>query len=119
VRSLIVVGGHLHDECGRIVGTEGFYIDATPHVRQQQDPITAQLAEIAGHRAELEPAKGMLMATCGITANHAFEPRPRRPRIAHTGLALGRCDPPGAETALYSYRPPSGSSGLRGTPPGN
>ena len=30
VRSVIVVGDQLHDERGRVVGTQGFYIDATP-----------------------------------------------------------------------------------------
>jgi PAS domain S-box-containing protein len=73
VRSVIVVGDELHDERGRVVGTQGFYIDATPHEREQQDQITAQLAEIAEHRAAIEQAKGVLMAAYGITANHAFD----------------------------------------------
>jgi PAS domain S-box-containing protein len=73
VRSVIVVGEQLHDERGRVVGTQGFYIDATPHEREQQDQITAQLAEIAEHRAAIEQATGVLMAAYGITANHAFD----------------------------------------------
>jgi len=73
LRSVIVVGEQLHDERGRIVGTQGFYIDATPDEREQQDQITAQLAEIAEHRAAIEQAKGVLMAAYGITANHAFD----------------------------------------------
>ena len=73
VRSVIVVGEQLHDERGRVVGTQGFYIDATPDERGQQDQITAQLAAIAAHRAVIEQAKGVLMAIYGITADRAFE----------------------------------------------
>jgi PAS domain S-box-containing protein len=73
VRSVIVVGERLHDERGRVVGTQGFYIDATPDEREQQDQMTAQLAVIAENRAVIEQAKGVLMAAYGITANRAFE----------------------------------------------
>jgi PAS domain S-box-containing protein len=73
VRSVIVVGDELRDEQGRVVGTQGFYIDATPDEREQQDQMTAQLAAIAENRAVIEQAKGVLMATYGITANRAFE----------------------------------------------
>jgi hypothetical protein len=69
----IVVGERLHDERGRVVGTQGFYIDATPDEREQQDQMTAQLAVIAENRAVIEQAKGVLMAAYGITANRAFE----------------------------------------------
>jgi PAS domain S-box-containing protein len=73
VRSVIVVGDELRDERGRVVGTQGFYIDATPDEREQQDQMSAQLAAIAENRAVIEQAKGVLMATYGITANRAFE----------------------------------------------
>jgi len=73
VRSVIVVGEQLHDERGRVVGTQGFYIDATPDERGHQDQITARLAAIAAHRAVIEQAKGVLMAAYGITADRAFE----------------------------------------------
>ena len=73
VRSVIVVGEQLHDEQGRVVGTQGFYIDTTPDEREQQDQLTAQLAIIAENRAGIEQAKGVLMAAYGIEANRAFE----------------------------------------------
>ena len=73
VRSVIVVGEQLHDEHGRVVGTQGFYIDTTPDEREQQDQLTAQLAIIAENRAGIEQAKGVLMAAYGIEANRAFE----------------------------------------------
>jgi PAS domain S-box-containing protein len=73
VRSVIVVGEGLHDEHGRVVGTQGFYIDTTPDEREQQDQIAAQLAVIAENRAVIEQAKGVLMAAYGIEPNRAFE----------------------------------------------
>ena len=73
VRSVVVVGDQLQDERGRIVGTQGFYIDTTPDERDQQDLLTAQLAAISENRAVIEQAKGVLMAAYGITANRAFE----------------------------------------------
>jgi len=73
VRSVVVVGDQLHDERGRIVGTQGFYIDTTPDEREQQDLLTAQLAAISENRAVIEQAKGVLMAVYGITADRAFE----------------------------------------------
>ena len=73
VRSVVVVGDQLHDERGRIVGTQGFYIDATTDEREQQDLLTAQLAAISETRAVIEQAKGVLMAAYGITADRAFE----------------------------------------------
>jgi len=73
VRSVIVVGDELRDEQGRVIGTQGFYIDATPDEREQQDQMTAQLAAIAENRAVIEQAKGVLMSAYGINANRAFE----------------------------------------------
>ena len=73
VRSVVVVGDQLHDKRGRVVGTQGFYIDTTPDKREQQDQMAAQLAAIAENRAVIEQAKGVLMAAYGITADRAFE----------------------------------------------
>ena len=73
VRSVVVVGDQLHDERGRIVGTQGFYIDTTPDEQEQQDLVTAQVAAISENRAVIEQAKGVLMAAYGITADRAFE----------------------------------------------
>src|ERR1700758_2245808 len=73
VRSVIVVGEGLHDGQGRVVGTQGFYIDTTPDEREQQDQMAAQLAIIAENRAGIEQAKGVLMAAYGIEPTRAFE----------------------------------------------
>jgi PAS domain S-box-containing protein len=73
VRPVVVVGDQLYDERGRVVGTQGFYIDTTPDEREQQDLVTAQLVLIAENRAVIEQAKGVLMAAYGITPVRAFE----------------------------------------------
>ena len=68
-----MVGDQLHDEPGRIVGTQGFYIDTTTDEREQQDLVTVQLAAISENRAVIEQAEGVLMAAYGITPDRAFE----------------------------------------------
>ena len=72
VRSVVVVGDRLRDERGRVVGTQGFYIDATPDERERQHQMSVQLAAIAENRAVIVQAKGVL-AAYGIPANRAFE----------------------------------------------
>ncbi len=72
VREVVVVGSHLRDEHGEIIGTEGFYVDVTP-VDNSTDQITAALAEITANRAEIEQAKGMLMLIYRIDADAAFD----------------------------------------------
>jgi PAS domain S-box-containing protein len=88
VRLVVVVGDQLHDERGRIVGTQGFYIDTTPDEQEQQDLVTAQVATISENRAVIE---------CGAhkrpTSNFASWPydlwplsagRTCRPKVAAT-----------------------------------
>jgi PAS domain S-box-containing protein len=86
VRSVIVVGDELRDEQGRVAGTQGFYIDATPDEREQQDLMSAQLAVIAENRAVIEQAKGVLMAAYGITADRAFEVLAWRSQVTNLKL---------------------------------
>ncbi len=73
VRHVIVAGDRLYDSEGAVVGTHGFYVDITRlHEREQEDRVTAKLAEIAENRAAIEQAKGMLMLTYGIDEDDAF-----------------------------------------------
>lgn len=72
-RHVIVVGGHLTDHAGTVVGTHGFYVDLTPAEHHEQQRVSAVIAEIAENRATIEQAKGMLMAIYGITAESAFD----------------------------------------------
>jgi PAS domain S-box-containing protein len=70
---VVVIGERLHDNTGRVVGTQGFYIDVTPSGEARAAIITEAVAEIAEHRAAIEQAKGILMLIYRIEADAAFD----------------------------------------------
>ena len=70
---VVVIGERLHDNTGRVVGTQGFYIDVTPSGEARAAIITEAVAEIAEHRAAIEQAKGILMLIYRIQADAAFD----------------------------------------------
>ncbi len=72
-REVVVIGERMHDNAGRVVGTQGFYIDVTPPDGLQAAIITEAVAEIAEHRAAIEQAKGVLMLVYRIEADAAFD----------------------------------------------
>jgi PAS domain S-box-containing protein len=67
---VVVVGDRMLDHDGAIVGTSGFYIDVTEAL---QSDITTVVSEVAASRADIEQAKGVLMAAYGISAERAFD----------------------------------------------
>jgi PAS domain S-box-containing protein len=67
---VIVIGGRMLDDAGEVIGTSGFYVDFTDTM---QSDISAAVSKVAEARAEIEQAKGLLMATYGITADRAFD----------------------------------------------
>ncbi|GBG36715.1 PAS and ANTAR domain-containing protein [Mycobacterium montefiorense] len=74
VRHVVVVGNHLHDDQGEVIGTHGFYVDvSSPPDQEREDLVTAKLAEITEQRASIEQAKGMLMLIYGIGEGPAFD----------------------------------------------
>lgn len=75
---VVVVADQLFAEDGStVIGTHGFYIDATPSAqtgtREQQERVSEAVAEIAEARSGIEQAKGMLMLIYRISADAAFE----------------------------------------------
>lgn len=72
-REVVVIGERMHDNTGRVVGTQGFYIDVTPTDEARAAIITEAVAEIAEHRAAIEQAKGILMLVYRIHADAAFD----------------------------------------------
>lgn len=75
---VVVVADQLFADDGTtVVGTHGFYIDATPSAqtgaREQQERVSEAVAEIAEARSGIEQAKGMLMLIYRLTADAAFE----------------------------------------------
>lgn len=74
VHHIVVVGDHLSDDNGDLIGTHGFYIDLTPkHGQSDQELITARVTEISEQRSAIDQVKGMLMLIYSITADAAFD----------------------------------------------
>ncbi|WP_123027742.1 PAS and ANTAR domain-containing protein [Mycolicibacterium stellerae] len=72
-REVVVIGERMHDNAGRVIGTQGFYIDVTPAGELQAAIITEAVAEITENRAAIEQAKGILMLVYRIQADAAFD----------------------------------------------
>src|SRR6188472_972988 len=72
-REVVVIGERMHDNNGRVLGTQGFYIDVTPSGEARAAIITEAVAEIAEKRAAIEQAKGILMLIYRIQADAAFD----------------------------------------------
>jgi PAS domain S-box-containing protein len=69
-RWVVVVGDLMLDDAGTVIGTSGFYIDVTDAL---QSDITDVVTEVAASRADIERAKGVLMAVYGISSEHAWD----------------------------------------------
>jgi ANTAR domain/PAS fold len=69
--SVLVVGETLCAGDGTVIGSQGFYVDLSEH--GIDDTVEAVIADFTTHRAEIEQAKGVLMAIYDISAEHAFE----------------------------------------------
>ena len=67
---VIVVGDRMLDEAGNVVGTSGFYVDFTDTL---QSDVSNAVSKVAAARADIEQAKGLLMAAYGISADRAFD----------------------------------------------
>ncbi|HYB37003.1 MAG TPA: PAS and ANTAR domain-containing protein [Mycobacterium sp.] len=67
---VVVVGERMLDDAGDVVSTSGFYVDVTESL---QSDVSAVVSEVAGSRAQIEQAKGVLMAAYGISADRAFD----------------------------------------------
>ena len=61
---VIVIGDRMLDDAGKVIGTSGFYVDYTDTM---QSDISAAVSKVAEARAEIEQAKGLLMAAYGIS----------------------------------------------------
>jgi PAS domain S-box-containing protein len=69
-RWVVVVGDVLCDDAGAVIGTTGFYVDVTESL---QSNINSAISEVTASRAQIEQAKGVLMAAYGISAERAFD----------------------------------------------
>ncbi|MGC2656059.1 MAG: PAS and ANTAR domain-containing protein [Mycobacterium sp.] len=69
-RCVVVVGDRMVDDTGAVIGTSGFYVDVTDSLSSD---ISTVLSQVAASRARIEQAKGVLMATYGISEKRAFD----------------------------------------------
>jgi hypothetical protein len=114
--TVVVVGDSMVDETGTLIGTSGFFVDVS---RQLQSDISTAIFGVTESRACIEQAKGVLMASYGITAQRAFEIlvwRSQQTNIKVRGLAerllaaiAGNAlpDTTPVDQALLTLRPPT------------
>ena len=67
---VIVVGDRILDEAGNVIGTVGLL---RRRHRTMESDISTALSKVTEARAEIEQAKGLLMAAYGISADQAFD----------------------------------------------
>jgi hypothetical protein len=66
----VVVGDRMLDDDCNLIGTSGFYVDVTDSLHSD---ITKVLSAVADSRAQIEQAKGVLMAAYNVSPERAFE----------------------------------------------
>jgi fructose-specific component phosphotransferase system IIB-like protein len=89
VHHVVVVGDHLFDDDGAVIGTHGFYVDVSPSIKQaHHEFVTEAVVEIAEARGGIEQTKGMLMLIYRINADSAFELLKWRSQETNTKLRV-------------------------------
>lgn len=68
---VLVIGDHLLDDHGTVIGTQGFYVDLSDF--EEGGAVDAAIADFTAHRALIEQATGILMMTYSISAERAFD----------------------------------------------
>jgi ANTAR domain len=71
-----------------VIGTHGYYVDITPtsDKANEDELITARVAELTEHRAVIEQAKGMLMLVYGLDPVAGFDLLKWRSQVSNVKL---------------------------------
>jgi PAS domain S-box-containing protein len=85
-REVVVIGEGLQDQDGEVVGTQGFYLDVTPNLAQQQECISRAVAAISDSRALIDQVRGILTLVYRIDADAAFGVLKWRSQVTNTKL---------------------------------
>ncbi|AHH16798.1 putative transcription antitermination regulator [Nocardia nova SH22a] len=86
-RDIIVVGDHLADDAGTIIGTCGFFVDITETIAgERNEAISEVLPDLIEARAVIEQAKGALVLAYGISPDQAFRVLSWRSQETNTKL---------------------------------
>ena len=84
---VVVVGEHVCDDEGQVIGTTGFYIDITEVLDAEvQQTVTDTVATIEQHRAVINQVIGIIMWTYGVSAERAFDVLAWRSKETNTKL---------------------------------
>lgn len=86
VHPVLVIGERLLADNGDIIGTQGLYVDLSNV--EDTGTVDAAVADFTEHRAIIEQAKGLLMMTYGISAEHAFDILVWRSQETNTKLRM-------------------------------
>ncbi|MEV0685045.1 PAS and ANTAR domain-containing protein [Nocardia sp. NPDC050378] len=71
---VIIVGDHLTDDDGTVIGTTGYYIDVTHRLEEERkETLDETLPELIEARAAIEQAKGVLVLMYGVGPDQAFK----------------------------------------------
>lgn len=74
VHHIIVIGDHMRDESGEVIGTSGFYVDITDTIESEvRSSLSDVLPEFAAARETIDRAKGVVMFVYGVSADRAFD----------------------------------------------
>ena len=85
-REVVVIGEGLQDQGGEVVGTQGFYLDVTPNLSQQQESISRAVAAISDGRSLIDQVRGILVLVYRIDADLAFGVLKWRSQVTNTKL---------------------------------
>jgi PAS domain S-box-containing protein len=84
-REVVVIGERLQDERGEVIGTQGFYLDVTPNLFQQES-ISRAVAAISDSRSLIDQVRGILILVYRIDADAAFGVLKWRSQVTNTKL---------------------------------
>jgi PAS domain S-box-containing protein len=85
-REVVVIGERLQDGRGDVIGTQGFYLDVTPNLLQQQESISRAVAAISDGRSLIDQVRGMLVLVYRIDSEAAFGVLKWRSQVTNTKL---------------------------------
>jgi PAS domain S-box-containing protein len=85
-REVVVIGERLQDQRGEVIGTQGFYLDVTPNLLQQQESISQAVAAISDGRSLIDQVRGILILVYRVDAEAAFGVLKWRSQVTNTKL---------------------------------
>jgi PAS domain S-box-containing protein len=86
IHPVAVIGERLTDAMGNVIGSQGLYVDLSDV--DDADAVEDVIADFTENRETIEPAKGALMMSYGISADRAFDILVWRSQETNTRLRI-------------------------------